>query len=340
MVKTGTNPLLIFISLLLALIIFSVKPTAVNDDLFRFYVTYEEFKNLTIKEFLDFALKLPDFVVPILIFIFAKLHIPVNFLLSIVTFFSVYLIGDTSRKIILRKLTNLELLLIISAINVVGLLSGVRSFLSVAIIFSALYQWYYNKKIITSVALVLFAIFCHFSALIFIPLFFITKNLSKKNIPILFLVAAIFGVLFQLLHLYKIPQFSFLPNSYTAKLSHYLYKQELWNFTSGKVYFVVLVLLSWFPVLLYYLIYLYKNSNFNHYIVGLLFVLVALSLVYLPNYVLFSRFSYLTKVVWTVCLVYIPFKNKKLNLVVYAHLFFLFLIQLLLYFESFFNIIK
>lgn len=340
MVKTGTNPLLIFISLLLALIIFSVKPTVINDDLFRFYVTYEEFKNLTMKEFLDFALKLPDFVVPILIFIFAKLHIPVNFLLSIVTFFSVYIIGYTSEKIILRKLTTLELLLVISAVNVFGLLSGVRNFLSVAIIFSALYQWYYNKKIITSILLVLFAIFCHFSALIFIPLFFITKHLSKKNIPILFLVVAIFGVLFQLLHLYKIPQFSFLPNSYTAKLFHYLSEQELWNFNSRKVLLVVLVLLSWFPVLLYYLVYLYRNKKFNHYIVDLLFVSVALSLVFLPNYVLFSRFSYLTKIIWVVCLVYIPFKNKRLNLAAYAHLFFLFFVQILLYFESFFNFIK
>lgn len=340
MVKTDTNQLLIFMSLLLALIIFSVKPTEVNDDLFRFYVFYEKFKNLTMKEFLDFALKLPDFVVPILIFCFAKLNIPVNFLLSIITFFSVYIIGNTSEKIILRKLTTLELLLVISAINVAGFLSGVRNFFSVAIIFFALYQLYGNKKLIISVLLVLFAISCHFSAVFFIPLFLITKNLSKKKIPLLFLVAIIFGVLFQVLHLYKIPQFSFLPNSYTAKLSHYLYKQELWDFNSGKVIFVVSVLLSWFPVLLYYLVYLYKNSNFNHYIVGLLFVTVALSIVCLPNYVLFSRFSYLTKLVWVVCMLYFPFKNKMLNTGVYMHLFLLFFIQLMLYFESFFNVVK
>lgn len=340
--KNKANSITIAISSFFAAIISFVKPPVHFDDLLRFYSYYDKFLQFNVGEFIDFVYQLPDFLLPILLFICAKTGISPAFLLSVVTFASVYLVLSTSFKISrLRSPSIWFIIALVCSINVAGLLSGVRNFLAVSIIYYSLYQLYCNKKKIISWLFLLLALSTHFGAILLLPLYF-AHLLNKSKIKNLLIVTILLSIICFLVISYSVAFYLNLQpnNAYAAKILHYLGAQEFWQFNTFKEYIINGFLSSWFLITIIYVYSLTKKKLLINNLDKIMIISCMLMLALITNYILFTRISYLVKIVWVVSLyserIWSEERIKKITLYLSA----IFILQVCLYVEGLFNFIK
>lgn len=323
-----------------SIIIFFVKPPEILDDLLRFYQYSAKFEKLNYTDFFKFLKTLPDFVLPILIFICTKLSISVSFLVAAITFISSYLVLKISSKISTE--VNLWFLFgITAAINVAGLLSGVRNFFAVALVFLSVYNFYYRRNFLAAILFYILALLTHFSCIFFVPLFFAGDFRNKefyKYFAVAFLLC-IGSILFIQSHL-VIPFSEYFPVSLRAKLLHYCNASGMWHFESVKTLVVVLLLSSWFLPCIVFCFQVLKGSSELKILYKILLVLCLLQIAVFPNYVLFTRLTYLTKIVWVVSFLQMEIWSKKKVIKVTVYLIVLFILQIVLYLEGIFDFIN
>lgn len=328
--------LLYFIPGLFALISVSItNPPAAYEDLYRFYTYYSYFKDFSINDFFTFIKRLPDFLIPIYLYIFCKLGIPVNILLGCITYITVFIILKISFLIVGdRKKNVFSYLFLLSAISFSGLLSGVRNLHSIAFMYLAIYLYLENKKIKT-LGSYLISVFTHFSSWMYAILFIFLK-FKMKWVHVLWIISFI-GLLFPFILLPYLKdeiQYSSIP--IIGKIQHYAFVKDYYYTLTrkdGKIIFASFFKFSWYIFMLAFLFFNYRKNNSSIW-VKILFIISIMMNIFFIQLTVFERISLFAKILFVVCLLEerrIPYKIKKWTL---AYFLFLFVIQISLYMKG------
>ncbi|WP_045500310.1 EpsG family protein [Chryseobacterium sp. StRB126] len=328
--------LLYFIPGLFALISVSItNPPAAYDDLYRFYTFYNYFKDFSVSEFFTFVKNLPDFLIPIYLYIFSKLGISVNVFLGFITYTTVLIILKLSFLILGDQKKNVfSYLFLLSAISFSGLLSGVRNLHSIAFIYLAIYLYLENKRI-KALGSYLISVLTHFSSWMYVVLFVFLK--FKMRWIYVVWIASFVGLLFPfILFPYLKDEIEYSPIPIIGKIQHYaLVKDYYYTLTQkdGKIIFASFLKFSWYIFMILFLFFKYKRNNESVW-VKILFIVSILMNIFLIQLTVFERISLFAKILFVVCLLgdrLIPYKIKKWTL---AYFLFLFVIQITLYMKG------
>jgi hypothetical protein len=317
-----------------------VNPPHIFDDLYRFYDFYGRFRNLSLQDFFKFLKPSSDYIITIYIFIFSKIGIPVNILLGIITYCTVFIILKVSFLILDdNKKTLRSYLFIIFAISVPALLSGVRNLHSIAFVYLAIYLFTKNKYI-KGIGTYIFSLLIHFSSLFYLLLFALWSS-GPKKIYIIWLISFI-GFILPLIFLpylnNEVRVHSTVP--IIAKIEHYaLTKDYYYTLTlkDSKIILATVLKFSWYPLLLAFLFYQYKKNTADIWFKVLLIIsiLMNFSFIFLT---LFDRISLLAKIVFVVCLIKDEFISPKIKTGIFFFFLFLFAVQALTYIKGILNL--
>ncbi|WET51524.1 EpsG family protein [Chryseobacterium indologenes] len=328
--------LLYFIPGLFAIISVSItNPPLAYDDLYRFYTFYNYFKDFSFSEYITFIKRLPDFLIPIYLYIFSKLGIPVNVLLGLITYITVFIILKISFLILGdRKKNVFSYLFLLSAISFSGLLSGVRNLHSIAFVYLAIYLYLKNKKL-KAIGSYLIAVLTHFSSWMYVVLFGLLE-LKIKWVYILWIVSFV-GVLFPfILFPYMKDEIEYSPIPIIGKIQHYAFiKDYYYTLTQKdiKIIFASFLKFSWYLFMLIFLFFMYKRNNGSVW-VKILFIVSIIMNIFFIQLTIFERISLFAKILFVVCLLedrLVSYKIKKWTL---AYFLFLFVVQITLYMKG------
>lgn len=316
------------------------NPPLEYDDLVRFHIYFDRFRDMSIDQFIDYISDLPDYIIPVYIYVCAKIGIPVNILLSIINFITVYILLKTSLLILSDEKRNFfSCLFIASAINSAPLLSGVRNMHSIALLYLGLY-FYVNREYFKSGFLYFFSIGVHFSSLLYsiLPGLLI---INIRKLKILWYCSFI-GFLMPVLFL------SFTKESFDAyssisiirKIQHYLFIKDYYfrlTYKEIKIIIVSIYKFSWYVFVLLFLFYQSKNSNDKWLkILFIISILMNISFLFLT---VFERISFLCKIIFVVCLLQENSIKIGLKKRIFVYFIILFLFQAALFIEGIFDFV-
>ncbi|CEJ70994.1 hypothetical protein BN1195_03333 [Chryseobacterium oranimense G311] len=319
-----------------------VNPPMIYDDLYRFYDFYNGVKEMPIHKFWNVLKNLPDYILPIYIYIVSRLGIPVNFLLGTVTYFTVFIILRISDKILNKtgKNTIWAQIFIITAISLSGLLSGVRNLHSIALLYSAIYLLV-HQKYLKSVFIFLVSVLVHFSTIFYLPVLGLLK-LRLRVIHILWWISFI-GFLLPIIYLpfqsENFTNYSSIP--IIGKLQHYTFQKDYYfklSLNNIKIILVSFYKLSWYLFTLIFLYYQLKNKKENVWL-KILFIFSAVmnfTFIYLT---FFERVSFFVKILFVICLLQENIINFKIKKGIFIYFLVLFFFQILLYIEGLYDLI-
>ncbi len=318
--------LLIFASL----ITYQLIPSD-TDDLYKFYRFYRDVKDLGFGELLELLKyqKKPDFVVYFGVYLFARLGITGQLFFSICTFVTLYLIYKVYDKLTKNiEISNtyyfIGIISIFISIELLGLYSGIRNLLAVAIAGYGFFFGIFEDRKLKGFLLLVLASFTHFGILLFFPIYFfgIFRKLTQKSILVTYLVSFVF-LLFTKEYLYLIAINLPLPESFDYKIRGYLQGLdfiERGNQASLSALISYKIRVSWIYFAHGYLLLTYsRKSDFRNLVILLMSLLNIFSVT--PDIQL--RLTYLIEIMFIYLLFYeYEYKNNKF----FIKLFFIFLI--------------
>ena len=174
----------ILYSLLVSFISFLFRPTLEMDKSRHMYF-YDICKNLPFAGFIQLNFQdSPDFIFRLAMYIAATLSIRVHLIFFVVTFFSVYLVFLVYKKYVDNLNINigwLVLLLFITSISYIDILSGMRYTLATAFAFYGYHQGMFNNNRKLGMFWLIFAVFTHFSTILFAIAYAAMPLLSKLS---------------------------------------------------------------------------------------------------------------------------------------------------------------
>ncbi|WP_336958338.1 EpsG family protein [Chryseobacterium contaminans] len=335
-ISNKSDFLLYFIPGLFAIISVSItNPPLAYEDLYRFYAYYNYFKDFSVNDFFTFIKRLPDFLIPIYLYICSKLGIPVNILLAFITYITVFIILKLSFLILGEgKKKVFSYLFLLSAISFSGLLSGVRNLHSIAFMYLAIYLYLENKKI-RGLGSYLVSVFTHFSSWMYVVLFVFLK-FKMKWVYVVWIISFI-GLLFPLIlfpYLKDEIEYSSIP--IIGKIQHYAFVKDYYYTLTrkdSKIIFASFLKFSWYIFMLAFLFFKYKKNNGSIW-VKILFIVSIMMNMFFIQLTVFERISLFAKILFVVCLLgdrVVPYKIKRWTL---AYFLFLFVIQISLYMKG------
>jgi len=285
--KTRRSAYAILISVFFALTASLLAPTG---DLYRLYLDYFDFQNGNFNTYMNYIREKPDFFFYFILYVFAKIGLSLRLFIFILIF-SFY---QLSFNLLLKKEKYLGVFVILLfVLQFDFLLHGLflRFPLSMLIVIYATLNKLEGKKYV--LLLLIFASVIHFSALITIPLFYLSKmNFKKVNLYFLLsLIIMPFGSLIliylvsNLLKLYPEMPFSVKLNSYILGYWSLEYFEE----RTWKALSLFYIERAFYIIILLYFIF---TRNINKYRKQALIFFILINLLFsFPN--LFSRFSIL-----------------------------------------------
>lgn len=312
-----------------------INPPKAYEDLFLFYSYHHDLRYFSLADFCALLKASPDFLILIYIYIFTKVGIPINILLAIITFATVFIILKTSFLILGKsKKTVFSYLFITTAISVAGLLSGIRNLHSIAFVYGALYLFTKNQNIKAAGSYII-ALLVHFSSLMYVSVFAFVK-LRVNVIYILWFISFVGFLLPFVLQPYINSEIQYSSIPIIGKIQHYALKRDYYytlTFRDFKIIFASILKFCWYIAMLAFLFFKYKKKDVNIWVKMLIgmSILMNLSLTMLT---VFERISFLSKILFIVCLLQdelIPHKFKKW---IFIYFLFLFIIQLTLYIKG------
>jgi|GEM_PF-5607346 len=332
--------LIYIIPAIFALVSLSITdPPLIYDDLYRFYRYYEIFKEFSFQEFVDYIKEFPDYLLGLYVYIFVKIGLPVNILLSIITFITTFIILKVSVMILGKEKTNFfSIAFITTAISVPALLSGIRNLHSIALVYLVIY-FYLNNKYLKSIFLYIVSLLVHFSSLIYLPVILFSVNVKLKRIYFFWLISFL-GFVLPFIMTYpfqdNINHLSTVP--IIRKIQHYTFTQDYYfRLTDVKIILVSIYKFSWYIFLLVFLHFQCKNKNENIWVKILFTVSILMNLIF-TYLTIFERISFFAKILFVVCLIKDNYINIKIKKGIFVYFIILFIFQLLLYFKGLFSI--
>lgn len=311
------------------------SPPILYEDLYAFYSLYDRFHYLSLHDFFVFLKTMPDWLIYIYMYIFCKIGIPINILLGLVTFTTVFMILKVSFLILDTKhKTIFSYLFIASSIVISGLLSGVRNLHSIAFVFYAVYFFINNKKI-KAAGYYIISFLVHFSSLMYVGVFPLMK-LKLKTIYIVWLASFIGFLLPIILVPYMNNKMEYSTILIINKIQHYiLLKDYYYNLTlnDAKIIFASILKFSWYPIMLVFLFFKFKKNDDSKWL-QLLFILSIMMNLLVIQLTVFERVSFFAKIIFVVCFLEDTVVDYKIKKWVFIYFLFLFIIQLALYIKG------
>lgn len=313
------------------------------DDLLRFYRYYMYFEDMSVAQFIDFNKYLTDYLLPLYIFICAKVGLPVNILIGIITYFTVFIILKVSFLVLGEKSNHIfSALFITSAISVSGLLSGVRNLHSIALVYLAIYLFVNNKKV-KSFFIYFFSLITHFSSLFYVivPTFL---NVNLKKIHISWWVSFIgFFLPFIVLQQFNNNYYNYNDSiPIITKIKHYILAKDYYftlNYKDLKIIIATIYKLSWYIFLLGFLYLQIRNKADGPWVRVLFILSILMNMVFL-YLTIFERISFLAKIIFVICLLQDTTINLKTKNIIFIYFLLLFLFQMALFIEGLYNFIE
>jgi len=178
--KTKRRFYSVLISVFFGLVASLLAPTG---DLYRLYITYFDFQNISFEGFLNFTTLKPDFLFYLLLFVFAKLGLSIR----LIVFGLVFTYFNLSFKLLSRQVPAVGVgVMLLFVMQFDFLLQGLflRFPLSMLLVIYAFLKNLKGEK--WTLTLLIVASMIHFAALISIPLYFLSKlKYNKLNLLLL-----------------------------------------------------------------------------------------------------------------------------------------------------------
>lgn len=285
--KTRRKFYSVLISVFFALTASLLAPTG---DLYRIYIIYFDFQQISFEGFLNFLSVKPDFIFYLILYIFAQFGLSVRILIFILIFSFFQL----SFNLLLKQKKQINILVILLFILQFDfLLQGLflRFPLAMLIVIYAFLNKMEGKKPVF--ILLVFASMVHFSALITIPLYFLSK-ISNKKLNLFLLISLIimpFGsmiLIFMTNHL--LPYFPDTPLK--TKIDSYFlgyWALEFFEERTWKALLQIYFERTFYILILIYFILTKENNKYRALVIPFLILINVLFT--FPN--LFSRYSVL-----------------------------------------------
>lgn len=285
--KTRRKFYSVLISVFFALTASLLAPTG---DLYRIYIIYFDFQQISFEGFLNFLSVKPDFIFYLILYIFAQFGLSVRILIFILIFSFFQL----SFNLLLKQKKQISILVILLFILQFDfLLQGLflRFPLAMLIVIYAFLNKMEGKKPVF--ILLVFASMVHFSALITIPLYFLSR-ISNKKLNLFLLISLIimpFGsmiLIFMTNHL--LPYFPDTPLK--TKIDSYFLGYWALEFFEERTWKALLQIYFERTFYILVLIYFILTKETNKYRVLVIPFLILINVLFtFPN--LFSRYSVL-----------------------------------------------
>ncbi|MEW7279394.1 EpsG family protein [Aquimarina sp. 2201CG1-2-11] len=332
--------LLIFASL----ITYQLVPSETK-DLYQFYRFYRDVKDIRFGELLELLKyqKKPDFVVYFGVYFFAKLGISGQLFFSTCTFITLYLIYKVYEKLNKNlKVPNvyyfIGIISIFISIEFLGLYSGIRNLLAVAIAGYGFYFGIFEDRKLKGFLLLVLAVLTHFGTLLFFPiyLFGVVYKIKWKSILTIYLMSFVF-LFFTKKYLYYIAIGLPLPESFEYKIKGYLKGMDIIEKGNAKSVMALVsykIRISWmFFAHCYLLLTFNRKSAYRNIVILMMCMLNVFSVA--PDIQL--RLTYLVEIMFIYLLFY-EYKNKNNKL--FIQLFFIclipsFIVNLIIYRDYF-----
>lgn len=285
--KTRRRFYAVLISVFFALTASLLAPTG---DLYRIYITYFDFQEISFDALRIFLSTKPDFLFYLILYAFAQIGLSVR----IIIFVLIYSFFQLSFDLLLKQKRQISMMVVmLFVLQFDFLLQGlfVRFPLSMLLVIYAFLKSIEGKK--HAWILLVFASMIHFAALITIPLYFLSR-VSFKKLNLLLLVSLFIMPFGSILLIFMTGQFlEYLPETVlTTKINDYFlgywaleyFEERTWKalfqFYVERVFYVL--------VLIYFLLTKDQNAYRRHVIPFLILVNILFSF---PN--LFSRYALL-----------------------------------------------
>lgn len=294
-----------------------------SNDRARYIERYEIFSGASFGEFLAYLELRPDFLFHSLIYLFAKLGIPLQFLLMGITMFTVRMLFWTFELITqrygIRNISNnaffLSFVLILLSIGLQDIFSGIRFYFACSFVLAGFNFAFFLQKKLKAFLLLLVAATIHFSTFIFVPilgmllLFPNAKRLYQGmligSIAFMFVPESVVYALINTLTPFQ---------QYTGKVSLYTENQDFIQrgITEGSQNYIYVYLssIAWSFVMYPYILFTLKRKSFFRYPLYLILSIVDILYVYTTiysRYMLFVRFIFVFMIIDE----YFRYKKKK-----------------------------
>jgi len=175
----------VLISLLFGLLSYAYIPLYTNDKAY-YYELYEYFSLINFDQFVYFLTDKPDFIFYLLVFLFAKLAVSVQFLFLAITTFTVWVWFKTFNEIQrLFKFNSKEylifFLLVLFSFSIDHLLSGTRNYFAFSFVALGFLNGLIRKSKLKGLLFLILGVCIHFSSLIFLPFYFLLVSSPNKH---------------------------------------------------------------------------------------------------------------------------------------------------------------
>ncbi len=312
------------VAFILALLSYVYWPSSTNDKA-TYYEYYTLYSTMQLSEFMIFLqMERADYLFHFLIFSFSALHIPLHFLILLITFITVaiwiHVFYDiTSKSDFFTKNIIFFLVLLIISFSFSHLFSGIRFYFAVSFTMLSFYNTFIkNENIIGGIFLVLFAAIVHFSCFIYIPIFFTLYIFRRKFL--LFKWLFFLSLLFWLIpkeFLYQ--QFGGLNLIETRQLriDTYLGNDDLIQIglqTFNRNYYINFVITKlWVYFSIIYVLTTLKRDSLMR---NVFFISFAISNLFYSAPMVFERYMLFAKGLFVLLIVFENFNNYKIHSIV------------------------
>ena len=315
---------LVFFTLTMMMISYSYMPK-ISNDLARYHLRYLSIQSNTWEIFyLNFYQNQEDIFYYLLIFVFAKLYIPMQVLTALVCGF---IVG--ARFYIANKLFNnqifsgakflLIIILVFFSLNLAPTISGSRYQLALTFLILAFYYSQIENKKVSWLYLLLASI-THFGLLAFVPAFALLKTIKKNGF---YNIVFIISLLFLLLTPATIGKFvSILPIS-DIKIAGYLGEKDFLTDGLGQSIAGIMVFTTRIFKLLFLYFYLLKTFNVKSKYRNLIYILIATSNLFFSAYTVYNRYIEIALFFFVILYAYENRFKKLDNLIILLVLYFL-----------------
>lgn len=253
-----------------------------SNDRSYYYSLYEIYQLLDLKAFINELTTKTDFVFYALIYLAAKINLPLNVLFLFILFLTLnnYYAAffNVSKKYNTRNLFALFVFLILFSFQLKGLLSGVRFYFAASFIVRAFLVCMNTSRLTAGLPFFFLGVFTHFSTAVFVPFYFLFHFFRKKDGAVLsiFLISFAFIFIPKELLADKILSIFNLSGIYERKVVGYLgeedYLEESKQIGNINNYLRLIFNSLWLYVAYYYFIIYKKRKSV---LKNLLFLILA-----------------------------------------------------------------
>jgi len=301
--------------LILSLICFLFIPNFDHDKT-RYIERYEYFKYISIDSFL-FYLKVnsSDYVFIGLIFIFAKIGIPLEYLLGLLAFITLTLLFNSLKKCINFKTIdsrsfNIFIALFFLSISLPALFSGVRFLLGASFFLNAFYYLIIERKKTLGIVFYFISFQIHFSLIFFLPALLVLyfDSRGKINYVLIFILSCLFSVVSatQLMTLISALD---IGGNIADKINVYLLGEDFLNNAAEQNfanYIVYLIGIAWYIPSVVYIFLRRGELNNDHFLLkfsNYVLLFFAFSNIFYNIPTVFSRYISLSKYIMIMFLI-------------------------------------